>query len=233
MKYKVLQFTLILIVLLGVMSQIAYSQQPFSPTLPLCNEVRVNVGENCTMVTPVLNCSAFTYDILNLSGLEVVNDALLTELNESVYFFNFTLVTEKNDFVVRLCDGTTREVQVIPGGEAGVTSADLALIAVAILVMGIIFILYKASVELDERNWPMKMGLFYGALILGWGALNLALRMAIDNAQSAALQSDLETIYFGYTFISLLAFGYLIIVLIWYYFRNLSHKQENEEDRAW
>jgi len=220
-------------ILLGVTSQTAHSQQPFSPTLPMCNEVRINVGENCTMVTPVINCSGFTYDIVNLSGIEVVNDAPLTELNRSIYFFNFTQVTEKNDYIIRLCDGTTREVQVIGGGESDVTSGDLSMIAVAILVMGMIFILYKASVELDERHWPMKMGLFFGALILGWGALNFGLRLAIDNAQTAATQSNLETIYIAYLLISILAFAYLMITTIWYYFRNIKPEKGSEDDRAW
>lgn len=215
---------LILVILLGVNAQIVVSQSIGTASLPLCDDQIVRIGQNCTIITPVLNCSSFTYDIVNFSGVEVVNDAPLTELNQSIFFLNFTQTEAKGDFVVRLCDGVTREVRVRG-------SDDLTTIAISILIMGIIFVLYKASVELDERHWPLKMGLFFGSIILGWAALNIALRMAIDIASSVELRSNLETIYTAYIFISLLAFGYMIIVILWYFFRRM--KPSEEPDQGW
>jgi len=212
MKTKVVLIWAIWMILLGVA---VHSQQPFTNPLPLCNvDSKISVGGNCTFLTPLLNCSgAETYDVINLSGIEVINDADLTELNASIFFFNFTLTAEANDFVIRLCDGSTREVQVIGGGERDVTQADMAFIAIALIIIGIIFIIFKASFALDdERHWRLKMGLFFGGLALGWSALNLTLRIAEDVGLSANFQRSLEITYGAYTTIGVLAVIYLGII---------------------
>jgi len=62
------------------------------------------------MLTPSLDCGSYTYSIYNLTGnLEVFNESL-TYLNSSIYYINFTLGI--GDYIVELCDGTTREVRV-------------------------------------------------------------------------------------------------------------------------
>jgi len=206
---------LISIIMVGVMSQTVGA---LSATLPLCDvSGKVSVGENCTIVTPSIRCQPTEfYDIINLSGAEVVNNAPLFELNETIFFFNFTLTSEPNDFIIRLCDDTTREIQVVQGGSGGVTQADMAFIAIALLIIGMVFILYKASVELDEAHWPLKTGLFYGALLLGWAALAIAIRLGIDISSSTELISNLNTLYRAYILITVLAFGYLFIRIFWW-----------------
>ncbi|KKN54746.1 hypothetical protein LCGC14_0588980 [marine sediment metagenome] len=236
MKSKVMLIWAILTILLGVT---VHSQ------LPLCNvDSKISIGENCTFLTPVINCSgANFYDIINLSGIEVVNDAPLTELNESIFFFNFTLTQEPNDFIVRLCEGSTKEIQVISGGEGEVTQADMAFIAIAILIIGIIFIIFKASFSLDdERHWQLKMGLFYGGIALGWAALNLTLRIAEDVGLTDNFQRSLEIIYGAYTIIGLLVVIYLAIIFFRFTFlkflaiaKALTKQKDKDEgeDQAW
>ena len=76
---------------LGINTQTGMALPVESP-LPLCDvSGKIGIGENCTFPTPTLNCTGVeTYDVINLSGIGVVNDAALTKLNETIYFFNFT-----------------------------------------------------------------------------------------------------------------------------------------------
>lgn len=82
--------------------------------LDMCTDtitVLPNTNANCTMVTPELSPSThFNYTIFNLLGA-VVTTGNLTELNSSIYFFNFT--ESKGDYIIKLNDGTTREISVV------------------------------------------------------------------------------------------------------------------------
>lgn len=200
-----------------------YSQQPFANPLPLCDvESKIAIGGNCTFLTPVINCSgANTYDIINLSGIEVINDAALTELNESIFFFNFTLTEVPNDFIIRLCEGSTREISVISGGTGEVTQRDLTNIAIAILLLGTVFLLSKFALELNEKHWTLKLGLFGVAIGMGWGLINMATKFAEDVGASDNVLTTLEGFFLAYTYISLLVFGYIMIRIIFWLITRL------------
>jgi len=235
MNAKVVLIWAIMVVLLGVT---AYSQP-----LPLCDvSSKISIGGNCTFLTPVINCSgANTYDVINLSGIEVVNDAALTELNESIFSFNFTLTQESNDFVIRLCEGSTREIQVIPGGTGGVTQRDLTNIAIAILLLGTVFILSKFAVELNEKHWTLKLGLFGVVIGMGWGLINIATKLAEDVGASSNVLTNLEGFFLAYTYISLLVFGYIMIRIIFWLITRIkkdnveliSEEDEEENLKGW
>ena len=110
-------------------------------------------------------------------------------------------------------------------------------IAVAIVIVAIIYFLYKASVELDDRHWQLKMGFFYAAIGVGWAALNVALRMASDNAATAGMQKAITAVYGAYTTISVLAVIYLGIIFFQFtFFKFLAvakGKEDKEESQAW
>lgn len=196
--------------------------------LPMCGGEQVNLRENCTIVTPSLSCGNYTYDIVNLTGVEVVNNASLTGLNNSLYYFNFTHTQEKSDYMVVLCDGTTREVRVRTSGENMTWP-----VAAAILLFGVIYLIYRASVDLGEEHWHLKMGMFYFSLALGWAALNVAVRFAKDNLASTGLQDSIEVVYLAYTAIAVLAFAYLIIRILAWLFYKLAGKRVEGYERGW
>jgi len=231
MKTKVMLIWAMVTVLLGMT---AYSQQPFTNPLPLCDvDSKLTVGNNCTFLTPVINCSgANFYDVVNLSGIEVINDASLTELNASIFFFNFTLTAEPNDFVIRLCDGSTREIQVIAGGTGGVTQRDLTNIAIAILLIGTVFILTKFALELNEKHWTLKLGLFGVVIGMGWGLINMATKLAEDVGASSNVLTTLEGFFLAYTYISLLVFGYIMIRIIFWLITRIKNKDVKLIDEA-
>ena len=79
--------------------------------LPMCED-SPKIKTNCSMVTPSITCSLYNYSIFNTSGarLEFGN---LTQLNDSIYYFNFTLM--EGEYLVKICDGAVREVVIEEG----------------------------------------------------------------------------------------------------------------------
>lgn len=110
-------------------------------------------------------------------------------------------------------------------------------IAAAIMIVTVMFFLYKASVELDERHWQLKMGFFYGALAIGWAGLNVVLRMAADSSASQLMQTAVTAAYGAYTTIGILAVIYLGLRFFMYAFSLLlgvaRRKELSKEEQAW
>jgi len=154
-----------LVILASVMTALA---QP----LPQCEDT-VFLNQNCSMVTPRLsNCTVFNYDIINLSGAVIVDDDDLFLLNNSIYFFNFTLTNEPNDYVVHLCDGTTREVQV-EGEDDGMT-----MVALSIIFLIGIWGFYKLGSSVDTDDGAGGTSGMAGSLKIFFYAL-MVISMAI------------------------------------------------------
>lgn len=90
--------------------------------LPLCEDTP-QISSNCVMVTPQISCDVYNYSIMNTSG-GVVELGNLSQLNQSVYYFDFNLT--EGEFVIRLCDGGVREVVV--------AEDEFTMLAVAIVL---------------------------------------------------------------------------------------------------
>ena len=117
--------------------------------LDLCED-KVQINTNCTMITPFLSgCSAFNYSIYNatedgnMGGL--VDNGDLTSINASTYYFNFT--EKEGKYVIQLCDGTTRLVQVTNNGDNTV----LGIIILMPLLLAFLFIFIAHSMSGDEH----------------------------------------------------------------------------------
>lgn len=115
----------------------------YAEDLPMC-QVPVTLGEDCQFITPSLNCSSYTYDIIDLSGIKVISSGSMALLNDSIYYFNFTLTDEVADYEILLCDGTTREVSIERDGER--------MIATILAILGGIFILLFISFGIKEHT---------------------------------------------------------------------------------
>lgn len=79
---------------------------------PICEPTK-EIPTNCTMVTPILTCPIYQYDIINLTGELVVTNGTLYifDSTNNLYYFNFT--QPQGDYVVTLCDGSTREIRIV------------------------------------------------------------------------------------------------------------------------
>lgn len=91
-------------------------------------------------------------------------------------------------------------------------------VSVAILVAALIYVVYKASSEIDEVHWPLKVGLFHAALILGVAAVALADAIATANTAAAAVTGVLGAIYRAGIIVLLLSFAYWIVRMLHWYF---------------
>ena len=81
---------------------------PYSVSaLDLCQDAP-QVKKNCAMATPTISqCTNFSYNIYNTSGT-LIQTGTMTLLKEDIYYFNLTM--EEGKYIIRLCDGATREV---------------------------------------------------------------------------------------------------------------------------
>lgn len=122
---------------------------------PMCPET-VEINENCTMHTPVVACTNYSYKIINQSNGAIMDEGVMTSLGEELYIFNFT--QEEGGYVVKLCDDTTREVIVTFPGDGGMTLAAIILIPVAIAFMLLIGSTYFS----DEKGW-IKLVMIIGS----------------------------------------------------------------------
>ncbi len=118
------------------------------PTLhaEVCEDV-VKPNTNCTLLTPVLVCGNYSYDILNETG--VIKTGLLTHLNSSVYYFHFS--EKVGDYIIRLCDNSTREIYVRGDDEMG----SLSITVFVLLVTG--FLVWLGFAKKFSENEVLNM----------------------------------------------------------------------------
>jgi len=98
--------------------------------LDICTDTR-EINKPCQMVTPAMNCINLNYSIIRTDGI-IVETGNLTNINLNIYYFNFT--QPRGDYVIYLCDQTTKEVRV--------TTLDTKMIAI-ILGFSIAIILFS------------------------------------------------------------------------------------------
>jgi Ca2+/Na+ antiporter len=171
------------------------------------------------MITPALNCPSFTYQIINMSGgVEV--DTNLAELNGSVYYFNFTL--PEGDYIIRLCDNTTREVRVVDAGDNMIPG----VIILIPLILGIIMII--ASLGIGEEHPVLRWFLFLGSFVLSFVSLQLGSLAIAKFYNWSQMQTTIgTTTYVVVTLFSLVVI-YLIIYLFYKGFR-MAGQEKNEK----
>lgn len=176
--------------------------------LEMCGEEQVSLFKNCTIVTSSLSCANLTYDIVNLSGVKVVDNASLTPLSGNVSSLNFTLTDSKADYVVVLCDGSTREVRVRGGGMS-------ALWVVAALPVFMSFILLGVAAVVNPKEHMLLKNVLLGAAVfMIFPALGFGFVLQNELLASAALNDSMTdflrimvwlaffiTAYFAYYFI--------------------------------
>src|SRR5512137_22170 len=99
MKTKLIIWTLMALVLIATAT--AYE---------MCGYQK-EINQNCTMLTPTLTgCLEYNYTIYNVTDSSVVEENSLITFSTDIYKFNIT--QPEGDYIVKLCDGTTREIKV-------------------------------------------------------------------------------------------------------------------------
>jgi len=184
---------------------------PVSYALDLCEDT-IQIHTNCTMVTPfIVGCDAYNYTIYNATADGnmggIVDYGALTSLNASTYYFNFTEASGK--YVVQLCDGTTRLVQVKNSGDSSV----LGIIILIPLILAGLFLFVASS--LHPEHVLLKITLFLMALALSfmswqYGAIVLINYYGDTDLTTALVFSTTVYAYFFYFILTYLV-GYILI----------------------
>lgn len=139
---------------------------PLVSALDICEDSNL-INTNCTMLTPAITCSSYTYDIINLSGT-VVTTGTMDLLQTNIYSFNFT--ESEGDYIIRLCDDTTREVRV----EEEEDKMIIAIIILLPMILAIVFLIGAFITDADEHRL-LKLFLFLASMIPFFTSMHLAM----------------------------------------------------------
>lgn len=178
------------------------------------------VSENCTMVTPTLTgCASYDYTIYNsTNGAEVVAATPLTDFGNDLYAFNFT--QSEGDYIVKLCDGSTREVASRP-------KRDYMIIAAIILMPMILglFLLLGAN-GLGDDHAVMRLFMFLLSPIMFIVSLHFGVVSLVKFYNFPELQDAIgNTIYWVG-----LVLGVIITYFIIYLFIKMVHNIAQDKD---
>ena len=174
--------------------------------LTLCSD-QMDFQQNCSFITPALNCSTYMYWIYDVNGSQVLNGSLTTYYTEDVYYLNFSQPEGK--YYIALCDGSNKLVVVGDGGGNMIVGV---LILIPLLLM---FVFLKWSEQLGDDHKAMRLFFQLLVLPLGFVALQFAIYSVVKfygwNDMLVGL-ADLST-YLGYIG---MAIGIYILVYIFY-----------------
>lgn len=200
-----------------------------APTYEICEDTR-EIYANCTMVTPTLNCNVYNYNITNVSnGGHVSEELSLTLLNDSMYYFNFT--QPKGDYIVTLCDGSTREVRV-----KGDTEMEYLLIA--FILFGTIILMWTFAIILPKQHMMFKALLAIIAFVLIFPFIGFGFTVVNTLGLPEQVKSVVFTFYraFGGLLTIASAYGFIrfVIYLVEQWRSVLKEKQDKKDyDPEW
>lgn len=194
--------------------------------LPICDDLQ-QINQNCTMITPYLDqCSIFNYTIYNTtnaSSSKIVEESTLLTLNNSIYYLNFT--QPEGSYIVKLCDGTTREIKVTEEDSGKMIIAALILVP---LLFG--FLLLFSAWSMGENHAILKTFLFMLSLITFWVSLHFGMVSLIKFYNFPEMQELLAftTQWSSYVFFAIIS--YFALYLIYLLFKNMyQEKREKME----
>lgn len=171
----------------------------------LCGDGK-EVNTNCTLVTPELSCGTYNYSIFNHTGGKVDNGSLgVFNAADSIYYINFS--QGKGDYLVVLCDGTTREVSAYNGG-----IGMLGVLIILPLIMAFIFI--YAGVHMGDDHAALKLGLFLLCPILFFVSLHFGMLTIVEYYDFQALEELIGGTAYWFGWLVFALFSYFIIYFI-------------------
>jgi hypothetical protein len=189
----------------------------YSTEAEICGDV-VQINTNCTMVTPSITCASYIYDIYNETGERVENGSL-TQLNSTIYFFNFTL--GEGTYVIELCDGTTREVYVKTKEESNMILFGIIMLP---MILAIIFII--ASIGMGDDHAVLKISLFLLAPVLFFVSLHASMLALIKVYNFPEMQEFIGTTSYWFGWFLFTLFSYFIIYFIYKAFRIAAQEKK-------
>lgn len=185
-----------------------------------CEDV-IQIGSNCTMHTPSLSCVTYDYDIVNVSdGAYIVKDEPLTQVNTDlqIYKLNFTNITHSGNYILRLCDGTTRGI-IVKGG----VKVDYGT-AVMIGLIGAAFVLVMLMRNFSDEQDPEKANLskpvirlllFFMSLYICLTALGWAIQIGYNEGLDSGYMSPINASFDGMNYFVWIMAAFVSLFFIW------------------
>jgi len=179
------------------------------PTYPMCGDA-LEVHQNCTMMTPSLSCTEPTYNLTNATGGEHLEENNSMELlNDSIYYFNFT--QGRGDYILILCDGSTREVKVAEDENKMMFLAVVLLIP--LIVAGLLLYL---SNKLEVQHWAIKLALIMAGLLFIMLSFGSGIQITARYLDFPELQNTLGGTLLGFSWLFwIVVFYFLVVVMGW------------------
>jgi hypothetical protein len=200
------KWLLLIISLVVSMAFLANPTPAAQPSFQMCKE-SVTINTNCTLVTPTLqNCTTPDYTIYNMSG-DMVESKNLTQLSGDIYFLNFTL--PKGDYIVRLCDGSTREINIVEGDNYMI----IGFIILLPMLLGLLIIWGASSLD-GETHPALKIGLFVLSLLSFLLSLHLAMMSIVKFYDWPEMQEVLAFTSNWYVWIVAFIIIYILLYII-------------------
>ena len=168
----------------------------------LCQN-EVPITQNCTMLTPVVTgCSSYNYTIINSTGGVILEEDTLTNLQDDIYYFNFS--QPAGGYIVKLCDNSTREITV--GVKSKMATWEISII---LGLLATAFFLLVLALKGDNQQLPLKLAFITGAM--GFLLFALQANMAIVDANEVNI--DDTTAFDGLMNISEGAYQVMLYIL--------------------
>ena len=181
---------------------------------PMCTDIKL-ITENCTFFTPTMDCTKYNFTIYNFTH-QVRNGSLTQIASSNLYKFNLT--DDSGDYLLVLCDGSTREMRV---RQNSTYSLALSVFedASVVSMMGILFILVFVcgmfaylSINLGDQHSAMKLFFFFSIFVL----LVLSLNVSRSTIVSYAPTSVIDLVNVAHHFlVVILVLVFLYFILMW------------------
>jgi len=189
----------------------------------ICEDI-ITPGENCTMLTPSISCTNYTYNIYNRTRNTIYKDYNLSQLNGSIYYFSFNL--SEGSYIIELCDNSTREIIV--------KSEDEMIYFSIILVFMFFIILTVWGLIRSEKMW-IKTVLTLGLSILIMSVTRfLSWFVSINHPGETELINTLDHFYmfgvWGFRFVMIGACFILLIMILNALKNSGKNKKDNWDD---
>ena len=118
--------TIIYVIIALMLTSLCYAVQ--------CEET-ISIGQNCTMLSPELTtCTNYNYEIYSLAGY--IANGSLSVVNDSIYSLLFNYTQAEGGYIVKVCDGSTREIYV-KGDESMIYLWFALVVGIALMVLGL------------------------------------------------------------------------------------------------
>lgn len=103
----------------------------------MCKNDAVRPNEICTLMSPTLSCTNYTYQIYNSTSNIENGNLTVFNLTSNIYYLNFN--QSVGTYFVKLCDGSTREIRVenMDNGAGIAVAIFVFLITGGIVFLGI------------------------------------------------------------------------------------------------